>query len=224
LGGAIGAAATAALMIFAMPEALSSRIVRSGMMADPQILADTAEALRDQQYKPVLDANRAALERPFGNSWKGSANPDVTLVEFYDYACAYCKASNPHIERLLAEDKGLRVVYRELPILGQNSVVAARLALTASKKGKFREFHDTLWEAGTPAPDTLAKAAIAAGVGPLPQQDAVVENELKQNFRIASQLGATGTPVFVVGDRVMNGAVGYDALKRAIADTRAKRA
>ena len=85
-----------------------------------------------------------ALETPFASSWKGAAKPDVMLVEFFDYACGYCRASNPHIERLLKEDKGLRVVYRELPILGPESVAAARVSLAASKAGRFRQFHDAL--------------------------------------------------------------------------------
>ncbi len=134
------------------------------MLADPQILPDTADALRDAQYAPVLEANRMAIEAPFGSSWKGAAKPDVTLVEFFDYACPYCKVSNPAVDRLLQEDKGLRVVYRELPILGPDSVTAARLSLAASKAGRFAKFHDTLWATGRPAPATIAVASSAAGI------------------------------------------------------------
>jgi len=159
---------------------------------------------------------------PFGSSWKGSAKPDVTLVEFFDYACPYCKASNASVDRLIAEDKDLRVVYRELPILGPDSVTSARLSLQASKLGRFGQFHDTLWATGRPAPETNARAAQAAGIAAEPQQDPVIEAELKRNFQLAGQLGATGTPLFVVGDRVMNGAVGYQTLREAIAKARAK--
>lgn len=221
-GGLIGAVLTAGLLLFATPNFLSSRIVRQGMLSDPKILTDTVEALRDAQYAPVLNANRAALETPFRSSWKGAAKPDVTLVEFFDYACPYCKASNPHVDRLLQEDKGLRIVYRELPILGRESVNAARLSLQASKLGRFAQFHDTLWNVGRPAPNTLAAAAQAAGIAPTPTVDAEIEAELKRNFQLAGQLGATGTPLFVVGDRVLNGAVGYDALKQAVAAAREK--
>jgi thiol-disulfide isomerase/thioredoxin len=118
-GGIIGALLTAAVLLFALPGVLSSRIVRQGLLSDPKILSDAVDALRDAQYEPVLAANRAAIETPFASSWKGAQKPDVTLVEFFDYACPYCKASNPSVDRLLQEDKGLRVVYRELPILGQ---------------------------------------------------------------------------------------------------------
>jgi len=222
IGGVIGSLLAAALLIFAMPQFVAVRIVRQGMLHDPQILPDTADALRDAQFAPVLAANRTALETPFGSSWKGAAKPDVTLVEFFDYACPYCKASNPAIDRLLQEDKGLRVVYRELPILGDNSVAAARLSLAASKAGRFAKFHDTLWAAGRPAPETIALASSAAGIPPEPAKDPAVEAELRRNFQLAGQLGATGTPLFVVGDRVTNSAVAYDTLKKMIAEAREK--
>jgi len=220
-GGVIGAVLTAAVLLFAAPQLVGSRIVREGLMADPQILVAASDALRDRQYEPTLAANRLALETPFASSWKGAAKPDVVLVEFFDYACPYCKSSNPHIDRLVKEDKGLRVVYRELPILGPESVAAARLSLAASKAGRFHQFHDALWAAGRPGPETIAIATRAAGInGPVtPGPEA--EAELKRNFQLAGQLGATGTPLFVVGNKVMNSAVGYEALKKAIADTRA---
>ncbi|MFL6721146.1 MAG: DsbA family protein [Sphingomonas sp.] len=223
-GGVAGSLLTAALLFFAAPSLLSSRIVRAGLLADPNILSDTVEALRDAQYKPVLTANRAAIESPFGNSWKGAAKPQVTLVEFFDYACPYCKASNPAVDRLLQEDKGLRVVYRELPILGPDSVAAARLSLEASRLGRFAQFHDTLWAAGRPAPETNARAAQAAGIAPEPKPDPAIELELNGNMRLAGQLGATGTPLFVIGNKVMSGAVGYDMLKDAIAKARSAKA
>jgi protein-disulfide isomerase len=221
-GGAVGAILTAAALLFAAPQWVGSRIVREGLMADPQILVDTADALRDRQYEPTLARNRAAIETPFASSWKGAARPDVVLVEFFDYACPYCKASNPHIDRLLQEDKGLRVVYRELPILGPESVAAARLSLAASKAGRFRQFYDALFAAGRPGPETIAIATRAAGLTTPVASSPDAEAELKRNFQLAGALGATGTPLFVVGNKVMNSAVGYDALKKAIADARAK--
>ena len=222
LGGLIGAALIVGLLMFAAPQLVGKRMVREALLSDPQILVDAADALRDSQYAPTLNANRAALETPFASSWKGAAKPDVVLVEFFDYACPWCKASNPHVARLVKEDKGLRVVYRELPILGPDSVVAARLSLAASKAGRFNQFHDALFAAGRPGPETVAIAAQTAGIANIAPNDPAIEAELKRNFQIAGQLGATGTPLFIVGDRVMNTAAGYDALKKAIADARAK--
>jgi protein-disulfide isomerase len=222
IGGLAGAVASALLILFGAPHLAGSRIVREGLRDDPQILVEASDALRDLQYAPVLAKHRRALETPFATSWKGAAKPDVTLVEFFDYACSYCRASLPHIERLLDEDKNLRVVYRELPILGPESVTAARLSLAASKAGRFEPYHDALYAAGRPAENTIAEAAGAAGIPAAVPDDPQIEAELKRNFDMAGQLGLTGTPMFVVGDRVLNGAVGYDALKAAIAAAREK--
>ena len=221
-GGVIGAALTAAFLIFAIPHYLGGRIVRAGMMADPQVLMDANDALRQQQYQPVLAAHRAELETPFASSWQGSSKPDVTLVEFYDYACPYCRASTPALDQLLKTDPKVRIVYRELPILGQASVDAARLSLAASKAGRFAQFHDALWAAGRPDPQTLATASQAAGIPDQPTETPDTDAELKKNFQLAGALGATGTPLFVIGDRVINGAVTYDMLKSAVDEARAK--
>ena len=221
-GGLVGSLVTGALLLFAAPNLVSTRIVRDGLLAQPTILSEAADALRDAQYAPVLEANRAAIETPFASSWRGAQDAEVTLVEFYDYACPYCKTSNPVIDRLLQEDKKLRIVYRELPILGPESVTSARLSLKASKVGRFNQFHDALWAAGRPAPQTNAVAAQAAGISPVPTGDEDIDAELKRNFDLAGTLGATGTPLFVIGDRVMNGAVGYETLKDAIAAARRK--
>ena len=142
------------------------------------------------------------------------------MTYFFYYACGYCRQSNPDIERLLAEDKGLRVIYRELPILGPASVEAARVSLAASKAGKFAQYHDALYAAGRPGPDTIALAARAAGVPAQPVNDPAQEAELRSNMGLASQLGATGTPLFIVGDKVINSAVGYEELKKAVAAAR----
>ena len=113
------------------------------------------------------------------------------------------------------------MVYRDLPILGPDSVTAARLSLEASRAGRFAQFHDALWAAGRPAPDTIAVAAQSAGIPAEPKPDPAIDAELNSNMKLAGQLGATGTPLFVIGNRVLNGAVGYDALKDAIDKARA---
>jgi len=221
-GGIVGAALTAGALFLAGPSLLGDRMVRDALIANPEMLVEAGNALRDRQYAQTLDPIRASLERPFHSSWKGAGKPEVTLTYFYDYACGYCRQSNPDIERLLKEDKGLRVVYRELPILGPDSVAAARVSLAASKAGKFAAYHDALYAAGRPSPESIALAARAAGVPAQPTDDPAQEAELKSNMTLASQLGATGTPLFVVGDRVINAAAGYDALKEAVKAARSK--
>jgi protein-disulfide isomerase len=212
----VGAVLTAGALTLAGPSLFGERLVREALLSNPEMIIEAGDALRDKQYAQTLAPIRASLETPFHSSWKGAAKPDVTLTYFFDYSCGYCRQSNPDIERLIAEDKGLRVVYRELPILGPDSVAAARVSLAASKAGKFIAYHDALYAAGRPGPDTIAIAARAAGVPAQPANDPAQEAELQANMGLASQLGATGTPLFIVGDRVINSAVGYDGLKEAI--------
>ncbi len=220
-GGVVGSVLTAALLLLAAPQVLGPRIVREGILQEPQILVEGGEALKERQYEPVLDANRAALETPFGSSWKGAQKPDVTVAYFFDYACGYCRRSNPDLERLIAEDKGVRVVYRELPILGPDSVAAARVSLAASKAGRFGRFHDALYDAGQPRPETIAATGSALGITPEQARDPAIEAEIESNYQLAGQLGASGTPLFVIGNQVINSAVGYQGLKDAVAKARA---
>jgi protein-disulfide isomerase len=219
-GGIVGAVLTAGGIALAGPSLFGERMVRDALLSNPEMILEAGDALRDKQFAQTLAPIRASLETPFHSSWKGAARPDVTLTYFFDYACGYCRQSNPVIERLIAEDKGLRVVFRELPILGPESVEAARVSLAASKAGKFAQYHDALYAAGRPAPDTIAIAARAAGVPAQPVDDPAQEAELRANMGLAGQLGATGTPLFIVGDRVINSAVGYEELKKAVAAAR----
>jgi protein-disulfide isomerase len=220
----VGAALALVAMLVAAQVGLLDGLVRASLIRQPEVLIQTADLLRDKQMAPVVEQHRAALETPFGSSWEGSPNPDVTLVEFYDYACGYCRASLPILDRLVREDPKLRVVYREFPILGPDSEAAARLSLAASRAGRFQRFHDALYAAGRPSQQTLQQAATAAGIPFAPPHSPEIDTELKRNFQIAGALGGSGTPLFVVGDRVFNGAVEYEVLKQAIADVRAKRA
>ncbi len=178
--------------------------------------------LRDRQYAPALPPIAPRIETPFASSWKGAAKPDVTLTYFYDYACGYCRKRNPDIDRLMAEDKGLRVVYREFPILGPDSVAAARVALAASKARQVRRLprRAVRRRAVRPRDDRRGANRLRRHARPGPRSGD--RSRAQANMQLAGQLGATGTPLFVVGDRVINSAVGYDQLKEAVATARAK--
>lgn len=197
--------------------------VRDYLLENPEILPEAMDRLRERQATKVISANRAALETPFEGAWAGAADGDVVLVEFFDYACGYCRKSNGDIDRLLREDPKLKVVWREWPVLGADSEAAARASLAAAQAGRFRPFYDALFAAGRPTPEALAKARAATGLGSdLPA--AVADQELARNFDLARGLEATGTPTFVVGDQILQGAVGYEALRDAIREARAKKA
>jgi protein-disulfide isomerase len=196
------------------------QIVRDYILAHPEIIPEAVKRLHEGEAAKAVDAQRARYETPFAGAWGGAEKGDVVLVEFFDYACGFCRASNPDIARLLDEDNGLKVVWRELPVLGEDSVAAAQVSLAAAKQGRFRAFHDRLFAAGRPDPAAVAAARQAAGVTAAPSPE--FQREIEQNFELARAINATGTPTFVIGDRVIQGAVGYQTLKDAIAEARDK--
>jgi protein-disulfide isomerase len=197
--------------------------IRDYLLENPEVLPEAMQRLEERRAARNIAANRAAIETPFAGAWAGARDGDVVLVEFFDYACGYCRKSNPDVERLLKEDPRLKVVWREWPVLGPDSEAAARASLAAAQAGRFKPFHDQMFAAGRPTPEALAQARASHGIaGELPA--AAVEEELAKNFRLAQTLGATGTPTFVVGDKVLQGAVGYEALHEAIKEARERKA
>jgi surface antigen len=103
-------------------------VVRDYLLANPEIVTEAQTRLQDREVGKLVAANRALFETPFGSAWQGARDGDVVLVEFFDYACGYCRRSNADVDRLLAEDKRLKVVWRELPVLGQDSLAAPKQA------------------------------------------------------------------------------------------------
>ena len=168
--------------------------------------------------------SRAALETPFGSSWKGAAKPDVVLVEFFDYACAYCRASNPHIERLLRGGQGpARGLSASCRSSGRTASPPRACRWPRRRPAASASSTTRCAPPAGPAPETIAAAAQAAGHHAADRRRAPTPRPSSSAISSwPAQLGATGTPLFIVGDRVMNSAVGYDALKKAIADARAK--
>jgi protein-disulfide isomerase len=197
------------------------QVVREYILANPEIIPEAMAKLQERQLSSVVQANRAAFETPFGSAWAGAEQGDVVLIEFFDYACGFCRKSNADIDRLLQEDKKLKVVWRELPVLGPDSQAAAQASLAAAQQGRFRQFYNQMFEQGRPVPAAVQQVQAAVGVRAMPQSPEFAA-ELDKNFQLARAINATGTPTFVVGDKGLQGAVGYDALKAAIADARAR--
>lgn len=221
-GLVVGGAAVAVATGWTDPDrARTERIVRAYLLEHPEIIPEAMQRLQDRELAKVVNANRAAYETPFGSAWAGAEDGDVVLVEFFDYACGFCRQSNPDVERLLAEDDNLKVVWRELPVLGPDSIAAAQASLAAAKQGKFRTFHKALFGAGRPTPANVAQAQRAVGVT-AGTATADITREIDDNYRLAGAVNANGTPLFIVGDKVLQGAVGYEALKAAIADARTR--
>jgi protein-disulfide isomerase len=198
-------------------------VVRDYILNHPEIIPEAMKRLQDRETGKLVSAHRSALQTPFPGAWAGARDADVTLVMFSDYSCGYCRASVPDVDRLLREDKKLRIVWRELPILGPGSDQAARVSLAAAKQGKYLDFHRRMFAAGTPSAAKLATVSKAAGVDAAGARGADIEREIDANIALARTLGLTGTPSFIVGDRVLMGAVGYDELKKAVSEARAKK-
>jgi protein-disulfide isomerase len=222
LSGVVASLGTAAAL-----HGRSGEGVRAYLLQNPEVLQEAMERLRLKQVAAQIAPHRKAIETPYAGAWIGAKDGDVTLVQFFDYACGYCKASLPDVERLVREDPKVKVVFRELPILSQESEVAARASLAAAEQGRFAAFHDAMYAAGRPGPDTIAAAVRTAGLDQAKLQAAMdtprAEQELGQNIELARTLGFTGTPSWVVGNQVLSGAVGYDALKKAVAEARENR-
>jgi protein-disulfide isomerase len=221
LAGLIGAAVGAGAVAVG-----SGYFVRSYLLDNPEVIPEAMERLQSREEAKLVEKHRAALETPFAGGWAGAKDGDVVLVEFFDYACGYCRRSNSDVDRLLAEDKRLKVVWREWPVLGPDSEAAAMVSLAAAQSGKFKPFHDALFALGRPDPQSVAEAQRAVGLSPelvaRIGDAAPGRQELAKNYQLARTLNASGTPTFVVGGRVLQGAVGYEALKAAIAEARAK--
>lgn len=195
-------------------------VIREYILANPEIIPEAMERLQQSRQAELVAAVRTELETPFEGAWAGSANPDVTVVQFFDYACGFCRTSLPDLERLLREDEGVRIVFRELPILSEESEVAARVSLSAARQGEFFEFHRAMYAAGRPGDATIAEAQRAVGLnGAQVRSDfgsEAIAAEIQNNRELAGQLQLTGTPAFIIGDEILAGAVGYDRLKEAI--------
>ena len=198
-------------------DAAFGKRVRAYILAHPEIIAEAAERLR-------IAPERTAIEAPFPGATAGNPNGDVTLVMFSDYNCPYCRATAPEIDRLLAADPKLKVVWREMPVLGPDSDAAAAAALAAAKQGKYLAFHRALFSGNHPDQNGVAAAAKAAGLDPgkfaADRAAPDVQAEITANLALARRLQIGATPFFVIGNRTFEGAIGHDALARAIAEAR----
>jgi protein-disulfide isomerase len=222
-GVLIGASAVAGYHGLRGPDrAATEAIVRDYVLSHGEILPEAMNRMQQRQAASAVTRHRAALETPYHGGWAGAANGDVVLVEFFDYACPYCRVTNGDVDRLLSEDPRLKVVWRELPVLGPDSEAAAQISLAAARQGRFRAFHQRMFALGRPTEAVIAAAVAETGVR-REGESADGRAELARNIELARAIGASGTPTFVVGDQILQGAVGYDALRAAIAAARSAR-
>jgi protein-disulfide isomerase len=199
-------------------------LVKDYILENPEIISEAMANLQKKDVAKRLSSAGGGLTKPFFGAVSGASNADVTMVEFTDYSCGYCRKSVEDVGKLIGEDTALRVVFRELPILSPASRDAARWALAAAKQGKHKAFHDAMFAAGPPSEATIRAAATTAGID-LAQAEvdaagADIAAEIDGNLAMMQQIGFNGTPTFVIGDQIIEGALGYDALKAQIAKAR----
>ena len=197
---------------------------REYLLAHPEVLTEAFTVLQDREQQARIAPWRGQLETPFAGAVLGNPEGAVTLVEFSDYACGYCRQSVADVEALIAANPDLRVVVREYPILGPESIEAARMALAAAQQGKYPAFHRAMFRLGPPSPESIGAAAQEAGLD-LEQARTAIESgqfdtQLQANVDLASQLGINGTPAFIVGEQALVGAVGQRAIGEAIEQVR----
>ncbi|MEG3123912.1 DsbA family protein [Sphingomonas sp. GB1N7] len=200
-------------------------VVRDYVLAHPEIIPEAMDRLKRRDAAKLIAANRKAILEPFGDAWAGNPDGDVTLVEYFDYNCGFCRSSLPTIAELIRRDPKVRVVFREFPILSTESGVAARLSLAAADQGKFKAFHDALYAAGPITSMTLESAAKTAGVdmAKAGAMAARADAEIATNTAIAQQLGMTGTPSWIIGDKVVSAALPLEELEKAVREARARK-
>lgn len=211
----------------ASDRARTEQIVHDYLVSHPEVLVEASSALRRRQSGQAIDADKAAILEPFGTAWAGNPQGDLTIVEYFDYNCGYCRSTLPAIDALIAGDPKLRVVYRDWPILSEESATAARYSLVAADMGKFAEFHRALYAGGPVSDATLAAAVTTAGLDLAKVQAAAktprIEAELARNLEVAKKLGMSGTPSWVIGDQVISSALPIEELQRLVAEARAAR-
>ena len=213
------------------PEAIES-IVREYLLSHPEVIMESIRRAQERdreaaraQSRVAVQAQRQALFRDPESPVGGNPAGDVTIVEFFDYRCPYCRRMEPLIKALLAEDRGIRVVYKELPILGPESTLAARAALAARGQGKYTEARDLLIGAsGSFTPETLATMLAGIGVdGDRLRADMEapeIAALLRRERALAEALGIEGTPAFVVGGELVVGAMDIAVLRDLVSKAR----
>ncbi|WP_136616296.1 MULTISPECIES: DsbA family protein [Mesorhizobium] len=207
--------------------------VHDYILAHPEVLMQALQSLDQRQReaeaaqaKQVLKARADDIFRDKQSPIGGNAEGDVTLVEFFDYNCPYCRQMAPVMEQAVADDPQLKIVYKEFPILGPDSLFAAKAALAADKQGKYTAFHKALIGSRTRVTEAVVlKIAAEAGLDvermKTDMQQPDIQALIDRNVELAQALRITGTPGFVVGDQIFPGATDLATMKKLIRQARA---
>ncbi|MDE2335713.1 MAG: DsbA family protein [Alphaproteobacteria bacterium] len=212
-----------------LTKAQVEQIVHDYIVNNPKLIMDSVNNYRFQAASQQAEEGVKKNEKELTSSASpvaGNPKGDVTVVEFFDYNCHYCKGSFPSVQALLKDDKNVRFVFKDFPILGPSSVEAAKWALAAQKQGKYFAFHSAMMLNREPITDDLLKS-VSKNVGmdvaaaEKDAESADVTNQIEKNVELAQELGISGTPSFVIGNKVDPGVLSEDEMENQITAIRA---
>ena len=228
------AMSTPTLMAQSLDKKRIEKIIREYLINNPEVLEEAIRALQAKRQAQRTQAALASIQKNKKQIYEdredpvgGNPNGDVTIVEFFDYRCGFCKRVAPVVDDMLAKDKKIRIIYKEFPVLGPNSVLAARAALASRAQGKYLAFHKALMYAKI-SYDEASIMKIAAKVGidtarlKKDMQAPGIQAYIVKTRALARSLGIRGTPAFVIGDQLFPGALKSAQLARMIQKARKK--
>lgn len=207
-------------------------VIKDYLMANPEVVIQAVEEYQKQQEaeQKAAQAENVKKYNDFlyhndATPAVGSEKPDVTIVEFFDFNCGYCKHALPVVQELLKSDKNIRFVFKDMPILSPTSQLAAQWALAANRQGKYFEFYqEMLSGTGGVSEGTLTKAAEKIGLDmdklKKDLEDPALKETIANNLKAAQDLGINGTPGFIINDRVVGGYLELDGMKQVIEEVR----
>lgn len=216
-----------------LPQAEVERMVREYLLREPEVVYQALQELQRRQEvaqaetrRKLVAEHREAIFAAKDDAVGGNPQGDVTLVEFFDYRCGYCRTMAEGLRGLIGQDPRLRYVFKDMPILSAESATAAKAALAASRQGKYAEMHFALMQAKELDQASVLELARKTGLDPqrlaADMEDPAIAAKLEENLRLAQTLGIDGTPSFVVGDQVIPGATEITRLAELIGSERQK--
>jgi protein-disulfide isomerase len=217
-----------------LSEARVKELVLEAIRENPEIVMEAVQILEERQLAAQAESARSALDQNRDRLFNdpnapvlGNPEGDVTMVEFFDYNCPYCRRAKTNVEALLESDTSVRVVYREWPILGDGSVFAARAALAAREQGKYEEFHWAMMGMNGRADEaSVLRTAREVGLDVdrlrRDMEAPKVQEHIATSMELANAMGFSGTPSFVIGDEVASGLLSTDQMTALVEAARAE--
>lgn len=207
-------------------------IIKEYITNNPVVILDSVEAYGDKQQQASAEEQQKAVDEHLG--WlennemlpvAGNPDGDVTVIEFFDYNCGYCKKALEDVTTLMGEDKNIKFVFVELPILGRTSELAARYALAAKNQDAYLDYHIGLMQNRGPLNEkSMEKIAEKIGLNieklKADANSDEISKQVSEKAAKASQMGISGTPAFIIDGQLYGGYIGLDRMRKAVADAR----